>query len=245
MKKILMYHSVGPQACREVGAQIYAVSEELFRKQMEHIKGISRSPGKHITVTFDDGLLDNYTTAFPILKELGLKAFFFVLAGKLDQSGYVSSLQIKEMSEAGMVIGSHGMSHKFLTDLSDEQLHYELSESKRILESSLGFEIGHLSIPRGFADKRIIDKAREIGYEAIFSSYQADYGDFVFGRIPVKCDWDLEHFIYVVNRGLTLRERSEEFIKTFAKKMLGAKAYDKIRTRILSTVYNSQRNHKK
>jgi peptidoglycan/xylan/chitin deacetylase (PgdA/CDA1 family) len=41
-------------------------------------------PEKHATLSFDDGLLDQYTTAFPILKELGVPATFFVVTCALD-----------------------------------------------------------------------------------------------------------------------------------------------------------------
>ena len=41
-------------------------------------------PEKHVTLSFDDGLADQYTTAFPILKELGVPATFFCITCALD-----------------------------------------------------------------------------------------------------------------------------------------------------------------
>ena len=74
-----------------------------------------------VVYTFDDGLLDQYTHAYPMFKEAGLKATFFVIAGKVgDPNGYRSKAerntplmtweQIKEMSDGGMEIGSHSFS---------------------------------------------------------------------------------------------------------------------------------------
>ncbi len=187
-----------------------------------------------ILITFDDGLLNNYTVAFKILKELGLKAYFFVLAAKLGEPDYISPLQLKEMKDAGMIIGSHGMHHKFLPELSDIELDYELKESKQILEHSLGCDIDYLSIPRGFCDNRIIDKAKEAGYKAVFASYREDSAGFVFGRISVKYNWNLAHFKNVLNNGLSYREKLEESVKTVSKKILGPRVYDRIRAAILS-----------
>lgn len=41
-------------------------------------------PEKHATLSFDDGLKDQYTTAFPILKEMGVRATFFYTTCSLD-----------------------------------------------------------------------------------------------------------------------------------------------------------------
>lgn len=261
MHRILIYHSIGSSSFDEAGAELYCVTEEKFKEQMRYISGLpgsriveassqtrdimggigelnnksSRYTGnpQTILVTFDDGLVNNYTVAFPILKELGLKAYFFVLAAKLGQPNYISQLQLKEMKDSGMVIGSHGMHHKFLTELSDVELDYELRESKFVLEHNLGCNVDYLSIPRGFCDNRIIDKAREVGYKAVFASYQEDSAGFVFGRISVKYNWNLAHFKNVLNNGLSYRERLEEVVKTVSKKILGPRVYDKIRASIL------------
>jgi peptidoglycan/xylan/chitin deacetylase (PgdA/CDA1 family) len=42
-------------------------------------------PPRPLIVTFDDGYDDNYHVAFPILRELGLSAMFFVSTGHIDR----------------------------------------------------------------------------------------------------------------------------------------------------------------
>lgn len=226
MNKILMYHSIGKPANGEIGADLYCVSVEEFKKQ------IASSLPK-VVITFDDGLEDNYTNAYPILKEFGLKAYFFVLASRISTEGYMDWKQLKELRDAGMIIGSHGMTHRILTELSDEDLDYELRESKRIIEENLQCPANYLSIPRGFYNQKVIDKAREIGYREIFTSKLKDSDDFIFGRIAVKGNWDFSYFTKVVNSGLSLKDRAKEFIKDSSKKMLGANRYDKLRTAVL------------
>lgn len=227
-KTILMYHSVGGRGMPEVGAELYSVTVEKFRDQIRHM--IDHRP---VVVTFDDGLADNYTHAFPVLKEFGVTAYFFILGSKVGTEGYMTWKQIIELKESGMVIGSHGMKHRILTRLGEEELDYELRTSKTILEYNLKASVDYFSVPRGFCNKRIVDKARDVGYRAVFTSDIKDYGDFRFGRIPVRAHWDIKHFIRVLDGEVSVKDKAEDALKYSAKKILGATKYDKLRTRLL------------
>ena len=225
--KILAYHSIGNEGSGEVGSELYCVSVDNFRAQVEYISvyGVRCTVyGWDVKLTFDDGLLNNYTHAYPILREFGLKAYFFILAGKVGKNGYMNWQQIKELQSAGMIIGSHGITHRILTGLKSKDLNYELKESKKILEETLACNIDSLSIPRGFCNKKIIAKAREIGYKTIFTSDN---------RIAVKADWTLEKFVSVLNNGYSLGDKAVELAKNASKRVLGAKTYDKLRTGVL------------
>lgn len=90
---IVMYHYT-----RDLGhsryPQIRGMDKDLFRKQIlflknnfnivrmeeviEAIKGNQCLPEKALLLTFDDGYIDNYTVAFPILEENGLQGSFFI-----------------------------------------------------------------------------------------------------------------------------------------------------------------------
>lgn len=234
MNKILMYHSIGDSGNGEVGAGLYCVSEEKFREQMQ----IVHSPqsivhSKEIIVTFDDGLLDNYTNAYPILKVFGLKAYFFIIGSKVGAHGYMNWEQIKELKDAGMIIGSHGMTHKILTGISEGDLDYEIRISKKILEDKLKCTIDYFSVPRGFYNQDVIKQAKNNGYKNIFTSNPKDDDGFRIGRIPVKGSWDMEYFIKVLNNGLSPKDKMVEMLKGSSKKILGVKNYDRLRTKIL------------
>jgi len=254
MNKILMYHSIGNHDNNEVGAGLYCVSVEKFREQMEWVCAFvryrvnalnattrqrdnattrQRDNARTILITFDDGLIDNYTNAYPILKEFGLKAYFFILVGKVGRDGYMNWEQIRQLRDAGMVIGSHGMTHRILTELNDAELDYELSESKKILEQKLGAGVEYLSIPRGFTNKNVIEKVKKVGYKAVFTSNPKDSDGYKRGRIPVKSNWSIEYFARVMKNGPSLKDRAGEWVKGLSKKMLGAKNYDRVRSAIL------------
>ncbi len=235
MNKILMYHSIGGMGTGEVGSELYAVPVEEFREQMQYISGVKEAVlyrgGPFIS--FDDGLEDNYTNAYPVLKDFGLKAYFFILISKVGTRGFMNWQQIGQLRNDGMVIGSHGMTHKILAELNDEGLEYELRESKRILEDKLRQPVEYFSIPRGFYNKKVIEKAKQIGYKALFTSDARDSDGFKFGRIPVKAGWSLDDFIRIINDGFTFKEKTEELLKNYSKKIIGAKNYDRLRMRIL------------
>jgi hypothetical protein len=99
------------------------------------LKGGDRLPRKTIVITFDDGYLDNWVNAFPILRKYGMKATVFVSTDfidpteivrktledywdgetaydELDWYGYLSWNELRVMSGSGLFeIGSHTMTH--------------------------------------------------------------------------------------------------------------------------------------
>ena len=54
---------------------------------IEAVKEGKRLPEKALLLTFDDGYIDNYTVALPLLLERGLQGSFFVPAKPLDKGG--------------------------------------------------------------------------------------------------------------------------------------------------------------
>jgi peptidoglycan/xylan/chitin deacetylase (PgdA/CDA1 family) len=89
-----MYHHVSPRP------GLVTVSPETFRDQMERLaaagyetldadgcldilEGRRPEPRRAVLITFDDGFLDNYVYAYPLLRELGLRATVFVVTGRI------------------------------------------------------------------------------------------------------------------------------------------------------------------
>jgi peptidoglycan/xylan/chitin deacetylase (PgdA/CDA1 family) len=128
---------------------------------------------KKCLLTFDDGLECVYTHALPVMEEYGQKSMIFCVAGFIgrksswdvySEQSHLTSNQIREISQLGHEIGSHTQTHANLVFLNDKDLSSELHDSKKILEDITGKSVTSLSFPHGSWNKRVWDKAQEIGY---------------------------------------------------------------------------------
>jgi peptidoglycan/xylan/chitin deacetylase (PgdA/CDA1 family) len=126
-------------------------------------------PDKPIVITFDDGYEDNYSQAFPILKRHGFQAAIFVVGINFDRPNRLTSHQVREMLADGFTIGAHSMTHKHLTDISGEQLTYEVAGSKRVAERATHHQVKYFSYPGGHFNVETINALREAGYKGAFT----------------------------------------------------------------------------
>lgn len=177
---ILMYHGVGTESPDGWGDML--ISADLFDKQLAYLKErgykivsveelaerfrTNQSVDKYVAMTFDDGYVNNYKFAFPLLKKYDAKATFYIIYNAIGTEGYMSDLQVYEMLWAGMNIGSHSMSHVNLveTDASDYQR--ELAGSRMLLGQC--FEeviVESISYPNGAYNSLVMQAASDYGYK--------------------------------------------------------------------------------
>lgn len=232
--KTLMYHSIGDHNPDEAGAGLYRVPADKFKKQMEIIKQEQAASRPIPAISFDDGLEDNFINAYPVLKELGLKAYFFVMPDKIGTKGYMNWEQIKELANYGMTIGSHGMTHRILTELDSQELIYEIEVSKKMLQEKLGKRIESFSIPKGYYDNKVLDTIKKAGYKRTFTSDIGISNGLTAGRIAVRADWPQGYFKRIITKGVPLRIQAIEVIKKMAKKLIGSRLYRNIRETALN-----------
>src|SRR5215510_10937302 len=101
----ILFHGVGtPQRELEPDEEHYWVSEDRFRSILDELAVISG-----VRISFDDGNASDAEIALPALLERGLRADFFVLAGRLGATGSLDDDDVRQLARHGMNIGSHGM----------------------------------------------------------------------------------------------------------------------------------------
>ena len=142
---------------REPGAGLYDVHLDDFVKQMECLKrrndevttlieNTQKVNTRRVILTFDDGEYNHFKNAFRILSEFGYPAYFFVTVDRIGTKGYMGWEELRQLRDAGMIIGSHGLTHQILVHLKDKEIERELTESKEILERNLTINVGDLSV---------------------------------------------------------------------------------------------------
>ncbi len=106
---------------------------------------------KTVCLTFDDGYKDNLTELLPVLERTGAKATVFVPTDLLGFNEYfLTEEELKTLADSPLIeIGSHGVSHRDILELSDEELLGELQNSKALLEELTGQSITVYSYPEG------------------------------------------------------------------------------------------------
>jgi peptidoglycan/xylan/chitin deacetylase (PgdA/CDA1 family) len=223
MVTILCYHHVDLPA-----AGNYSVSSEQLSAQIDallaasfsfidsatleafYVKG-SPIPEKAALITFDDGNYDVYKHAYPLLKKRGLPFTFFVYPHLVNighSKNCVDWRDLKEMAANGVTIGSHTMTHPFLTnppatvankEAYDEWLKDELVRSRSLIEVKLGLPVTELAVPFGAFDGYVEEKIKAAGYTLAFNvdgttaDIRADRWN--VDRIIVKSNMSMPEFL--------------------------------------------------
>lgn len=169
------------------------ISKDKFRQQLEAIRDNGYTtltmsqlndylykdkpiPEKSVVLTFDDGYRDNYTNAFPILKEFNMNATIFIIQSYLDRDEYLTAEQVKELSNSGIDIESHTVSHIDLPNLSYEDQLKELKDSKEKLENLINKPIISIAYPEGKYNDDTKRAFLEAGYSMGFTT-ERGYAD--------------------------------------------------------------------
>jgi len=180
---VLMYHSINPDT---QNTSLLVVTPENFRRQMrflkehhyqvisleeaaDYIKNKKRPLARTVAITFDDGFKDNYTYAFPILKEYNFPATIFIVVNEvgLTSENRLTWDEIKVMQDSGLItFGSHTISHPNLEGVTvQEAIKNEIQGSKKILEEKLARKVEAFAYPAGRFTKLARQAAIDAGYK--------------------------------------------------------------------------------
>ena len=200
--QVLMYHSISRP---EVNYDPLCISPERFEAQMLYLKrhnlrGVSMrelylalNAGEAtglVGVTFDDGYEDFLDAAVPTLEKIGFSATVFVVVGMLgsentwEHSGgprpqlrLLGADGVREVSERGMEIGSHSVTHPRLSGLDSEALLREVGDSLQMLSEIMNAPVEGFSYPYGAVDGPAVRAARKAGYVyAVATKKQVECG---------------------------------------------------------------------
>jgi len=193
---VLTYHSI------DRSRSVISTAPDDFKRQMRFLRNSGYqavtlsdltsafvenrhvSP-KSVVITFDDGFLNFYTSAYPTLEEFGFSATVFLVTdqcGKfndwsgnppeLPRSELLTWAQVKELSRFGIEFGAHTKTHRDLTKLTESDVKAEMVGSKITLEDILGKKTTTFAYPYG----RFTDRVRQIAKNTFAAACSTNLG---------------------------------------------------------------------
>lgn len=261
MSVVLMYHALyrnDDKSDIDPEDLPYAVSEECFIAQLDAIAKVGAglfdqtdTPG--VVITFDDGHRSNLEIAAPLLLQRNIPAYFFITSEFIGKRpGFMDANELKSLAELpGMIIGSHGTSHRFFDDMSEDDSISELEQSKQALELLTGLPCESISFPGGRYNAQTLSQMITAGYLQWFGSEiglvsQAEQFDMNTGsdlglsprlqtqlsreplnRVAVRFGTQLQEFARMINPDAAyfLQHRRRRRAKNLLRQIVGNQLY--------------------
>jgi len=130
----------------------------------------SHPPPKSFVVTLDDGHVDGYTEALPILEANGFVATFFVVTHRIGRLGWLSDADVLAMAEAGMEIADHTMDHVSLPRLPLLFALAEIDGAIAWIANALGHPPVTFAYPFGSQDPSVVSDVAHGGFSIAFTN---------------------------------------------------------------------------
>jgi peptidoglycan/xylan/chitin deacetylase (PgdA/CDA1 family) len=141
-------------------------------------------PARSVVITFDDGNLNTYTLAYPILKARKIPFVVFVYPTATyngHKLGFMNWKEVKELADNGVEIGSHAYYHPYMTDYKKQKdpeawLKLQLTGSKEYIEKQIGKPVNYFALPFGLTDAKVQESIKNAGYKLSFNVDNANSG---------------------------------------------------------------------
>jgi peptidoglycan/xylan/chitin deacetylase (PgdA/CDA1 family) len=193
--RIMMYHMIAEQIPNEKKSGL-RVSPLMFEKHLEYFSNNGwkfikmseldehKDQNKTVAITFDDGYLDNYSIALPLLKKYNACATLYLVidrhnndwsvkknpkhnSGALALEEKLSDDHILEMLNSNVFeLGGHTITHPYLPNLSFEDKKYEMIQCKEILENKFNTQVTSFAYPFGIYSNEDINIIKGSDYSS-------------------------------------------------------------------------------
>lgn len=216
----LNFHGIGtPARSLEAGEAPYWITPEFFKEIIDEILALP-NPSR-VCITFDDSNISDHDIALPVLQARGMTASFFVLSGRIGQTGSLGEEQIRALQGAGMEIGSHGVDHLNWARLEKDALGRELTISRQVLERICGQRIRAAGIPFGGYNAKVLRAITAAGYECAYSSDGGTMNPdaFLRPRSSVREDMDLVAIRNILADRMSSRRRLRRRLGMMRKRL--------------------------
>ena len=183
---VLLYHHVATDTPAST-----SISPEDFRSHLEYLRdngfnvvgldvmvealrGGEELPERAVAITFDDGYLSIFETAFPMLQSFDFPFTLFLSTGPIDRQSrnYMNWAQVEEMAAAGVLVANHMVEHPHMLDRMEseseaiwvDRLREELLQAEQTILDHTGQSHRYLAYPYGEFDPAIKNLLRELDF---------------------------------------------------------------------------------
>jgi len=243
---ILNYHSI---LDRESGLghidPIYSLSKTSFEDHLILIKKlgldtitindipkVKDASNLNVCLTFDDGHESDYHAVFPLLSEYDMMGSFFPSLSNIQNEQRWK--EYRSMNEKGHLIGSHGISHLYFSNLSKVDQFRELKKSKQIIEEQIQNQIDYFALPGGKYNSDTCALAKYVGYKKLlttdFGMINSKGNDYLLNRWSIKNTISLSLLTKILKRDASAfrKMKTRSYVKRSMISLLGNHSADKI-----------------
>lgn len=223
---ILTYHQIRALPPHSDVLRGLSVDPRAFRRQMRMLKalgyrGVSvaelqrrqSQPNrpKLFAITFDDGFLNVFDHALPLLDDLGFTATCYFVSGKLggrndwdrglatSESALMDRGAMREWLAHGHEVGAHSVDHVALSDLPASTAWRQISDSKAQLEEATGHAVVSFCYPYGALNGNVKQLVVDAGFHnattTVPGRVHAHTDPFLLPRIVVPGGRGIVHFL--------------------------------------------------
>lgn len=254
---IIQYQNISPKP----HPTPYWLSPKSFEKQLEYfskndfqvltmddsirymMKEGDTIRNRPISLTFDNGYLDFYDKAFPILSKHRFPATLLISPLKIGKHREIGEQKIpyltwgllREMAAEGIKIGAYEDDAWNVNQLPEDAVLRHVTEYKKELEDKLGTEIHYFGVKEGVPSQKIRDHLISEGYRAFLTECPTKQKPdlFAIGRIQVDDD-DFNIFLTKISKTYLFfkDKRSWKYIREYSLDKLAHKlseSLDRIR----------------
>jgi peptidoglycan/xylan/chitin deacetylase (PgdA/CDA1 family) len=197
--------------------------------KMGELIGASTIPERRYVLTFDDGTSDHREVVFPLLEKHRCQGAFFIPTARLNQPGYLTDDQVREMTAAGHAIGPHSHDHLRLDAMPDKEIWRQIATSQKIIAGLTGANSSLFVPPGGFVNESVRAIAAELGVRVMRTmrwGYNKKLDLMALETIPINRHVTGRKFLKVLSsRNTPLLYAGKEALK----RMVPLPAYERLR----------------
>ena len=166
----LMGYEVSPEG---FAAQMKALADSGYKTILpddlyEYLVHGATLPPKPVMITFDDNDKEQFTIGETEMKKYGFKGVYFIMTISINRPRYMSTEELKQLSDSGHAIEGHTWDHHMVTKYTAATWDTQLVKPQKRLEAITGKPIKYFAYPFGLWNREAIPELKNHGYKLAF-----------------------------------------------------------------------------